>query len=418
MTTHGVVRVPGDKSISHRALILGALASGESRISGLLDSADTRSTASALRALGAQVPELTSRMRFNGRGLRGLSAAAGDLDCGNSGTTVRLLAGVTAAHPFASRFTGDASLSRRPMKRIAEPLSAMGADVEFERDDGLPMTIRGGRLAGVAWNTRGASAQTKSAILFAGLCGRVQVSVMEARRSRDHTERMLASLGAPLNVENNTVTLSPVDSIGPLDLAVPADPSSAAYFVALGVLGVAREVVMPDVCLNPTRIGFVETLKAMGADIECRDKTASAGDSVATVIARPSTLRSIIIAGEAVPAMIDELPLLACVAAAAGIDIEVRGAGELRFKESDRLAVVVSNLRALGAAAHELDDGFRVNAGSGRLAGRVTTHGDHRIAMSFGVLSRLAGNAIEIDDADCVAVSYPRFWDDLDALIR
>ncbi len=415
MSGRGVIRIPGDKSISHRALILGALSTGTSRIRGILRSADVESTASVLRALGVNLPGLSDNFRFDGVGLKGLSEPASALYAGNSGTTVRLLAGVTAAHGFASRFEGDASLSARPMKRIAGPLSAMGATIEFDHDDGLPMTVHGGALTGMSWNTRAASAQTKSAILLAGLSGGVPVTVRESRKSRDHTERMLASMGAQISTDNLTVSISPVESIGPLDIEIPGDPSSAAYFIALAVLG-ACEVEMPGVCVNRTRTGFIDVMNAMGAAIECTGKVAVAGDSAATVTARPSRLSSTDLNPEMIPRLIDELPLLACVAAAAGIDLEVRGAGELRVKESDRVTSVVTNLCAVGADAEELPDGFRIRARRGPLAGRVSTGGDHRIAMSFGILGALHGNEIEIDDTDCVNVSYPRFWADLAAL--
>lgn len=413
MTARGTIRVPGDKSISHRALILGALATGESQISGILESADVRSTASVLRSLGVSVPDLSQSFRFSGKGLRGLRQPGSSLDAGNSGTTVRLMSGVVAAHPFASRFEGDASLSRRPMKRIAEPLTAMGARFEFARDDGLPMTIHGGRLAGISWNTRAASAQTKSAILLAGLSANVQVTVIEAQKSRDHTERMLVSLGAPVECDETSVSLSPVESIGPLDLTVPADPSSAAYFVALAVLGGVKEIQLPGVCVNHTRTGFIDTLVEMGARIDYEDRVAVAGDLSATVVARKSRLRDCVVGASKIPAMIDELPLLACVAAAAGVNAEVRGANELRVKESDRIAAVAQNLRAVGASIEELPDGFAVRGRKQKLTGRVTTYGDHRIAMAFGVLGALQGNSVDIDDPDCVAVSYPHFWRDL-----
>jgi len=407
-----VIRVPGDKSISHRALILGALSSGESRVRGILRSADVESTSTVLRSLGVKLPPLADEMRFQGVGLQGFSEPASVLQAGNSGTTVRLIAGVAAAHRFSSRFEGDESLSARPMKRIADPLAAMGARIDFDRDDGLPMTIHGGALTGVSWNTRAASAQTKSAILLAGLAAKVQVTVRESLRSRDHTERMLASMGAQLSTDALTVSISPVDSIGPLDIEIPGDPSSAAYFVALAILG-AGVVELPGVCINHTRTGFIEVAKAMGASVEYTGRMSVAGDSVATLITRPSRLSTVRVDPGSIPSMIDELPLLACVAAAAGIDIEVRGAGELRAKESDRITSVVTNLCAVGASAQELPDGFRVRARSGPLAGRVTTGGDHRIAMSFGILGALRGNEIEIDDPDCVEVSYPRFWADL-----
>jgi len=411
----GIVRVPGDKSISHRALILGALANGRSQIRGILNSADVNSTAGVLRSLGVAIPDLDPMFRLAGRGLRGLTAPGAPLFAGNSGTTVRLMSGVLAAHPFESRMEGDASLSRRPMKRISDPLTAMGARFEFARDDGLPMTIHGGRLAGISWDTRAASAQTKSAILLAGLSGGVQVSVVESQKSRDHTERMLASLGGRIHSEGTTVTLSPVDSISPLDLIVPGDPSSAAYFVAYAVLG-RRELSLPGVCVNPTRIGFIDTLREMGAKVQFEDQAESAGDLVATVVARKSSLSDCSVGRERIPSMIDELPLLACVAAAAGRTLEVRGAHELRVKESDRIAVVARNLRALGADVDEFDDGFVVRGGRKSLAGRVITEGDHRIAMAFGVLAALPRTSIEIDDPHCVSVSYPEFWNDLKSL--
>jgi 3-phosphoshikimate 1-carboxyvinyltransferase len=415
MSGRGVVRVPGDKSISHRALMLGALASGDSQISGILESADIQSTASVLRSLGVEVPQLSSAFSLKGAGLDGLRAPDKTLDAGNSGTTVRLMSGVVASYSFPSRFEGDESLSRRPMRRIAEPLTAMGAHFEFENGDGLPMTILGGTLTGISWNTRAASAQTKSAILLAGLTARVQVIVIENQKSRDHTERMLTSLGAPIEIDENTVRLSPVESIAPLEIAVPGDPSSAAFLVALAVLG-QRELSIPDVCVNPTRTGFIGTLMEMGAGIEFSNKSAAAGDRVAAIIAAPSKLRDMIVTAERIPAMIDELPLLACVAAAAGVTLDVRGASELRVKESDRISAIVGNLSALGASVEERPDGFIVNGQRKPLRGKVITRGDHRIAMAFGVLAQLPGNEIEIDDPGCVSVSYPRFWDDLKSL--
>ena len=397
--------------------MLSAIASGESRISGILESNDVQSTASVLRQLGVSVPDLSDDIRVEGLGLGGLKAPGSPLDAGNSGTTARLMSGILAAHPFTSRIIGDASLSARPMKRVTEPLTAMGARFEFAGEDGLPMTIHGGTLSGISWNTRSASAQVKSAILLAGLVARVPVSVREARKSRDHTERLLASLGAPVTIDELDVTLAPVDALGPLELTVPGDPSSAAYIVAAAVLG-DREVDLPDVCLNPTRIGFMQTLKRMGADVEWSESGAAAGDSTGTVRVGPGRLHSVALEPSRFVSMIDELPLLACVAAGAGIGLEVRNAAELRFKESDRIQLVVANLRSIGADAEELADGFVVRAGKTRLTGSVVTKGDHRIAMSFGVLTQIEGNDIRIDDRDCVSVSYPRFWADLESLRR
>jgi 3-phosphoshikimate 1-carboxyvinyltransferase len=419
MKARGTVRVPGDKSISHRALICAAVASGESRITGVLRSADVESTAAVLRRLGAQIPALSDEMTVEGVSFGGLRKPGLPLQCGNSGTTARLLAGVAAACHFASRFEGDPSLSRRPMKRVAEPLSAMGARVEFERGDGLPMTVYGGDLAGIAWNTRAASAQTKSAILFAGLLAGVGVTVSELRRSRDHTERMLASLGVPINAGGTSVSLTPVPMLEPLDLRVPSDPSSAAFPAALGALATEGEIRIPGVCINPTRIGFLNVLSRMGGSVRLLEKQIVAGEPTATIVVAPRKLHGIRVGADEVPAMIDELPLLACVAAAAGVSLDVSGAEELRVKESDRISVVVSNLKAIGAEAEEKRDGFRLpGTGSRTLRGRVATHGDHRIAMAFGVLSYLDGNEIEIDDRECVVISYPDFWTDLASLAQ
>jgi 3-phosphoshikimate 1-carboxyvinyltransferase len=408
----GTIRVPGDKSISHRSLILASLADGESRIRGILDSEDVRATAEVLRALGAAIPELAGEMRVNGAGIRGLLPPRRALDCANSGTTTRLLAGVVAAHPFSARFEGDASLSRRPMKRIAEPLTYMGAKFDFEHGDGLPMT-HGADLRSIDWDTHASSAQVKSAILLAGLVSEVEVRVTEKSPSRDHTERMLRAMGADVETDGNQVCLRPARRLSPIEIDVPADPSSAAFFVALASLAGGGELTLTDVCLNPTRTGFLEAITRMGAQV---DKTASArsgGEEIGSLRVRPAPLRSTRITEAEVPSLIDELPLLACIAAGAGVDLEITGAAELRVKESDRISAVVQNLRAVGADAEELPDGLRVHASRRELSGMIDPRGDHRIAMAFGILSAASGNHITVTNPDCVAVSYPRFWEDL-----
>ncbi len=409
----GTIRVPGDKSISHRSLILASLTAGESRIRGILDSDDVRSTAEALRALSAKVPPLTDDMRVKGSGLRELRQPRRGLDCGNSGTTARLLAGVVAAHPFSARFEGDASLSRRPMKRIAEPLTYMGAQFDFEHGDGLPMTVRGVDLRSIDWDTGASSAQVKSAILLAGLISGVEVRITEKARSRDHTERMLRAMGVDAESDGTQVCLRPIDRLEPIELDVPADPSSAAFFVALGALATEGELTLTEVCLNPTRSGFFDALIRMGARIDRKGSRSSGGEEVGSLRVSPTQLKSFRISEAEVPALIDELPLLACVAAAAGVDLEISGAGELRVKESDRINAVVHNLRSVGADAEELPDGLRVHASRRSLSGTVDPRGDHRIAMAFGILSAASGNLITVTNPECVAVSYPRFWEDL-----
>ena len=409
----GTVRVPGDKSISHRSLILASLADGESRIRGILDADDIRSTASVLRSLGAKIPPLSDDMRVVGVGLRGLTSPRQPVNCGNSGTTARLMAGVVAAHPFSATFEGDASLSRRPMTRVAEPLTYMGAQFDFERGDGLPMTVHGVDLRSIDWDTGASSAQVKSAILLAGLVSGVEVRVTEKARSRDHTERMLRAMGVDVENDGSQVCLRPARRLAPLDIQVPADPSSAAFFVALASLASEGELTLTKVGLNPTRTGFLEAMKRMGAVIEESAAARKGEEATATLRVRPTALRGIRITEQEVPALIDELPLIACVAAGAGVDLEITGAAELRVKESDRINAVVQNLRAVGARAEELPDGLRISGPRRELSGTVDPRGDHRIAMAFGVLSAASGNRINILNPECVAVSYPGFWEDL-----
>jgi 3-phosphoshikimate 1-carboxyvinyltransferase len=410
----GELRVPGDKSISHRALLLAALGEGRSRIRGLLDSADVRSTAGVLRALGVSVPDHAPEMVIEGVGLHGLRSPQRPLDCGNSGTTTRLLAGILAAStPMTARFVGDASLSRRPMRRVARPLEAMGATFEFEAGDGLPMTVHGSRLHGIRWVNETASAQVKSAILLAGVVAGVEVFVVEPRRSRDHTERMLAARGVLVDISDDQVAVRRNAPLAAVDTDVPSDPSSAAFFAALAALASDGSLTVRDVGVNPTRTGFYDALQTMGAQVEMVGTHAEAGEPVADIVVRPGELRGLELGSAQVPSLIDELPLLACVATRARGETRITGARELRVKESDRIAAVVTNLRAIGARAEELPDGMVIEGSQGSLTGSITTHGDHRLAMAFGILGALPGNRIEVDDPDCVAVSFPTFWSEL-----
>lgn len=410
----GSLRVPGDKSISHRALIFSALARGKSRITNILESEDVKATAECLRRLGASIPPLAGDFYVSAMGTRALRSTEHQLDCRNSGTSARLLAGLAAGAGLRATFVGDASLSRRPMRRVAEPLRAMGAHVDLAPNGGLPMTIFAGPLLGVEWETPVASAQVKSAILLAALIGGVRARITEPHRSRDHTERMLEGRGVELLREAMTVELPAGQSVRPEDVDVPADPSSSAFFAALGLLASRSSLELGDVCLNDTRTGFLTALTRMGGRIAIANERVEGGERVGSLRPQASELKGITVGPDEVPAMIDELPLLACVAARAKGETVVRGASELRVKESDRIATVVGNLKAIGADAEELPDGFRV-AGSDRpLRGQITTHGDHRIAMAFGILGALPGNDLRVDDRDCVAVSYPGFWRDLD----
>jgi 3-phosphoshikimate 1-carboxyvinyltransferase len=337
-----------------------------------------------------------------------------DLDCGNSGTTARLVAGIVARHRFSSRFVGDVSLSRRPMSRVARPLREMGARVELASGDGLPMTVRGAPLRAVSWTSPNASAQVKSAIVLAATVGGVEATVTEPAPSRDHTERMLRSMGAKVVAEGNRVTVEPASRLCPLDSTIPGDPSSVAYFVAYALLSRDKRVVCPDVCLNDTRTGFLRVLRRMGAEVAWEVDRVTGGEEVGTITASPSRILGTAISESEVPSTIDELPILACVAAHADGETVITGATELRVKESDRLASVIENLRALGAQVEAMSDGLRVRGSERPLRGAVRTHGDHRLAMAFGVLASLPGNEITVDDPGCVAVSYPSFWSDLE----
>ncbi|MBM3885799.1 MAG: 3-phosphoshikimate 1-carboxyvinyltransferase [Gemmatimonadetes bacterium] len=430
-----VLRVPGDKSISHRALLLAALGDGPSEIRGLLVSADVEATARALRALGVAVPPLDATvMVVPGVGLRGLRAPTEPIDCANSGTTARLVAGLVAGAGLDATLVGDVSLSRRPMRRIAEPLRAMGATVALPSHDGLPMTVRATALHGLTWRSPVASAQVKSAVLLAGLVAQVPVEVHEPQPTRDHTERLLASRGVDLVRDSTMVALRPTGRLdaGPTD--VPGDPSSATFLLGAVALGAASTLRLEHIGVNPTRMGAVAVLRRMGLSVRLEGMRQVGGEPVADLVATsvgdlspggsgglggaPSALLGVTIGPDEVPVLIDELPLLACVAARAAGETRVTGAGELRVKESDRIRLVVENLQAVGVEAEELADGFVIRGGDGPLAGRVRTAGDHRIAMAFGVLGAVPGNAIVVDDPSCVAVSWPSFWDALDACRR
>lgn len=421
----GDVTVPGDKSITHRALMLAAAAEGESRLRGLLPGQDCQSTAAVLRALGCHVPAPPAdggEIVVGGRGIDAWRAPAEPLDCGNSGTTSRLMMGLLASRPFASVVTGDASLRGRPMRRITEPLEQMGARFrELDAPGRLPIEVVGGALRGIDYTSPRASAQIKSAVLLAGLGARVAVSVTEPVLSRDHTERMLAALGVPVRTEQagdgvRAVLQAWSAPLPPLDLRVPGDPSSAAFLAALALLADAGELRIRGVLANPTRTGFFAIARKMMGLVAWERGRAEGGEPVSDLVVRPSRLKAATIGGGDVPAAIDEIPVLAVLAARAEGETRITGAGELRVKESDRISAIVHALRAVGAQAEELDDGLVVRGSDHPLRGRVTTHGDHRIAMAFGVLAALPGNEIEVDDRECVAVSFPGFWGMLDTL--
>jgi 3-phosphoshikimate 1-carboxyvinyltransferase len=415
----GEVLVPGDKSVTHRVLFLSALATGRSTFSGALAAADTRATAAVLRLLGVRVSPLGNGrvLHVEGRGLRGLVAPSKVLDCRNSGTTARLLLGALSGHPFEATLTGDRSLRRRPMSRVTVPLSDMGATIRTTEGGRLPVTIRGGPLRAYRYDSPIASAQVKTALLLASLAGSVEVQFSEPVPSRDHTERLLRLLDAPIDVEGARVTLKPVEQLPAFEGEIPGDLSSAAYLIAAAVLAEGGEVVIRSVGVNPTRAGFLRALERMGSVVEQQDRTLSLGEPAATLLARPAQLRAVEVLPEEVPSMVDEVPLLACLAARAEGTSVFRGVGELRVKESDRLALVARNLMTLGARARTEGDTLWVEGTTGPLRGRVETAGDHRLAMAFTVLGTTPGAEVAIDDTRCVAVSYPDFFRDLKSVL-
>ena len=417
------VHVPGDKSLTQRALILSALAEGESRISGLLFGGDAESTANALRALGAGIPQIPSdgsEITVQGVGLGGLRSPGSQLDLGNSGTGARLLLGVLSGSAVETTMTGDESLRSRPMRRVTEPLRVMGACFDFLAEDGLlPIRLRGKRpLQEIDWSTPVASAQVKSSILLAGLTGGVSALITEPEQSRDHTERIFRQVG--VSTESRAVAdgwrvemHNPPNRISELDFCVPGDVSSAAFLLASAVLGgTAASLDIVGVGLNPTRTAFLEVLERMGAEITVEtDADDENLEARGTVSASLSSLTGTHVGAAEVPRMIDELPLVAVLGARAQGETSIRGAQELRAKESDRIDAVVRNLRVLGVDVEEHEDGLIVLGSDRPLKGRVEAFDDHRIAMAFGVLGAAPGNDIEVDDPHASGVSFPGFWE-------
>jgi 3-phosphoshikimate 1-carboxyvinyltransferase len=417
----GTVQVPGDKSISHRAVMFAGLAEGVSRIRGFLPAEDTRRTVGLMRALGVEVHEDSpTDLRVAGEGLGGLSEPGDVIDAGNSGTTIRIGAGILAAQPFLSVVTGDRYLRRRPMGRVIKPLSAMGASFFGRSGDTLPpLCIRGGKLKGIRYEMPVASAQVKSAVLLAGLFADSPVSVVEPLPSRDHTERMLSAMGARVGREGNTVSVAPGPRLSPLSVNVPGDISSAAFFMVAGAAVPGARLRLPGVGVNPLRIGVIEVLRRMGAAVTLERAREEGGEPVADLVVAGGELSGTEVAPEEIPSLIDEVPAICAAAAAAKGRTEVRGAQELRVKESDRIAAMVRELTALGVSCGEYPDGLWIE-GPARIREGVmaSSHGDHRIAMSLAVLGAVSGVPVAIDDTACVDTSFPGFQELLEGISR
>ena len=417
----GTIAVPGDKSISHRAAILNALADGKATVHNFLAGEDCRSTLSVLRELGVewQLDESGDRpvLWIRGVALHRLVEPSAVLDCGNSGTTMRLISGVLAGQPFLSVLSGDASLRTRPMARIAAPLREMGARFDG-REDGrfAPLALRGGGLRGIRYRMPVSSAQVKSSILLAGLFAEGETVVEEPEPTRDHTERMLAAMGARIGREGPAVRLTPGDPLAPLSMRVPNDISAAAFWMVAAAIHPDAEVRLSGVGMNPTRTGVVDVLRRMGADLSVEEERHVAGEPAADIVVRSSQLSGVRVDGEQVLSAMDEVPALAVAAAFADGVTEICDAGELRVKESDRIATTVSQLTALGVAISEREDGMTIEGGRGVSGGEVRSFGDHRLAMALAAAALAGSGDVRIVEADAVAVSYPAFWDDLQRL--
>ncbi|HEY8691922.1 MAG TPA: 3-phosphoshikimate 1-carboxyvinyltransferase [Chloroflexota bacterium] len=402
--------VPGDKSISHRAILMNAIASGEAEIRNLGPGADVRSSIACVRQLGVDVEQRGEIFRVYGQGLDGLRESRPSLDCGNSGTTTRLLSGILAGQPFTSVLVGDRSLSRRPMGRVAKPLRLMGASVE---GDTLPLTIRGGELRGVEYRPEVASAQVKSCVLLAGLFGSSPTTVVEPVPTRDHTERLLRAMGARVELAPPRITVWPPLRLQAVDFEVPGDFSSAAFWLVAGLILPGAEVTVRNVGLNESRTGLLDVLGEMGAGLEIRDRREVGGEPVADLVARHSSLRGVQVGGSIIPRLIDEAPILAVAAALADGTTTIRDAAELRVKESDRIAAVAHGLTAMGVRVEELPDGLVVHGGASLGGAALETLGDHRLAMAWAIAGLASRDGVRIDDRECASVSYPGFWNDL-----
>ncbi|WP_457625762.1 3-phosphoshikimate 1-carboxyvinyltransferase [Persephonella sp.] len=419
----GVLRVPSDKSISHRSIILTSMAEGISTVKNFLKAGDTLTTVNVYRKLGIKIDEDKGVIRVHGKGLKGFQEPEDVLDMGNSGTTTRLTLGVLAGQDLFAVLTGDESLRKRPMKRVADPLRQMNAVIDGRKGgELLPLSVRGSSLKGIKFFNQKASAQVKSALLIAGLNADGETTVEEPYKSRDHTEKMLKAMGAGIKISNGkiySVSVTKTDSLFPVDIDVPADPSSAAFFAAAAVMVPDSEIVLKDVLVNPTRDGFFRKLKEMGAEIEYTNVREKTREPVADIIVKHSPdLKAVKVSKGEIPSMVDEIPILAVVATQAEGETVITGASELRVKESDRIKAVVENLRNVGVEAIELDDGMIIKGKQKIRGGYVDSFKDHRIAMAFSILGLISEEGIKIKDADCAYISYPEFFEHLQSVIQ
>lgn len=410
---HGELTVPGDKSISHRAVMFGSLAKGTTKISHFLEGADCLSTISCFRKMGIDIENNNGEILVHGKGLHGLSAPADILDVGNSGTTTRLISGILAGQNFVSELTGDNSIQSRPMKRIMTPLLSMGADIaSIKGNNCVPLRITGHPLKAIHYDSPVASAQVKSCVLLAGMYSDGITSVTEPVLSRNHTEIMLNYFGAQVTSEETTASIAPEPSLFAREITVPGDISSAAYFIAAGLLVPGSEILLKNVGINPTRDGLLRVCKDMGADITLLNVNMD-GEPTADLLVRASSLHGTTVGGEIIPTLIDEIPMIAVMAAFAEGTTVIKDAKELKVKESDRILVMAENLSRMGADITPTDDGMIIHGGKPLHGAEIDSYLDHRVAMSFAVAGLLCDGPLSIKGGDCVKISYPEFYEDL-----
>lgn len=413
----GEITIPGDKSISHRAVMFGALSQGTTEVTNFLQGADCLSTIGCFRAMGIDIENTKERILIHGKGLHGLSKPTKELDTGNSGTTTRLISGILAGQNFPVTLNGDASIQKRPMKRIMEPLSMMGANIQSVKgNDCAPLAISPARLHGIHYTSKVASAQVKSAILLAGLYADGETSVTEPVLSRNHSELMLDYFGATVKSEGTTATILPDPILTGQKVLVPGDISSAAYFIAAALIVPNSELLIKNVGINPTRDGIIRVAKEMGGNIEFVNAVTDRGEPTADLLVRSSSLHGITVGGEIIPTLIDELPIIAIMAAFAEGTTIIKDAAELKVKESDRIAVMTENLLKMGCDITATDDGMIINGGNTLHGAEIESHLDHRIAMSFAIASLVACGITTIKGEECVNISYPTFYEDLNRL--
>ena len=410
---HGEITVPGDKSISHRAVMFGSLAKGTTRITHFLEGADCLSTISCFRKMGIDIENNNGEILVHGKGLRGLSAPTDILDVGNSGTTTRLISGILAGQNFVSELTGDDSIQSRPMKRIMTPLLSMGADItSIKGNNCVPLRIAGHPLKAIHYDSPVASAQVKSCVLLAGMYSDGVTSVTEPVLSRNHTEIMLNYFGAQVTSEGTTASIVPEPSLHAREITVPGDISSAAYFIAAGLLVPGSEILLKNVGINPTRDGLLRVCKDMGADITMLNVNMD-GEPTADLLVRTSSLHGTTVGGEIIPTLIDEIPMIAVMAAFAEGTTIIKDAKELKVKESDRILVMAENLSRMGADITPTDDGMIIHGGKPLHGAEIDSYLDHRVAMSFAIAGLLCDGPLSIKGGDCVKISYPEFYEDL-----